>query len=252
MLKELQEIGLSEKEARVYLAALEIGRATAEQLAKQAKVVRPTAYVQLESLMQKGLMSRYEEGKKTYFAPESPAYLRHVFEKEQAALGAKKKGLESMLPDLVRMFEGAGERPVVRFYSGKEGIGTLREQMLEAKDKNILVLYSFDSLAAVFSEKEREEYSKRRSEKGIKARIIYNKKDGPFPDDFKLTTRHNVSEDIFKVTNDIVIFDNKVAISNLQGTLFGVLVENAQIAESLRSIFEFIWEATNNKAKSKK
>ena len=51
MLKELQDIGLSEKEARVYLAALEIGRATADQLAKHAKIVRPTTYVQLQSLM---------------------------------------------------------------------------------------------------------------------------------------------------------------------------------------------------------
>jgi sugar-specific transcriptional regulator TrmB len=40
MLKELHDIGLSEKEAGVYLAALEIGRATADQLAKHAKIVR--------------------------------------------------------------------------------------------------------------------------------------------------------------------------------------------------------------------
>ena len=54
MLKELQDMGLSEKEAKIYLASLEIGRATADQLAKQAKIVRSTTYVQLESLMKKG------------------------------------------------------------------------------------------------------------------------------------------------------------------------------------------------------
>src|SRR5689334_22685697 len=106
MLKELEDIGLSEKEARVYLAALELGRTTAEKLATQAKVNRSTTYVQLESLMQKGLMSTYVEGKKTYFAPESPEFLRQVFVKQQAELAAKKGGLEQILPELVHLFEG--------------------------------------------------------------------------------------------------------------------------------------------------
>jgi len=75
MLKELQDLGLSEKEARVYLAALELGQTTADKLAKHAKVNRSTTYVQLESLMKVGLMSTHEERKKTVFAPESPELL---------------------------------------------------------------------------------------------------------------------------------------------------------------------------------
>ena len=70
MLKELQDLGLSEKEARVYL-----GQTTADKLAKHAKVNRSTTYVQLESLMKVGLMSTHEERKKTVFAPESPELL---------------------------------------------------------------------------------------------------------------------------------------------------------------------------------
>jgi len=244
MLKELQDMGLSEKEAKVYLAALEVGRATADQLAKQDKIVRSTTYVQLDSLMKAGLMSTYEEGKKTYFAPESPELLRRLLIKQKEDLGAKERGLAHLLPELMRQFDGAGERPMVRFFSGKEGIATMRDSILEAKDKKILVLHSFDALAAVFSEAERDEYSKRRSSKGITARVIYNNKGGPFSDGLHATNRHHVAEDTLKVTNDIVIFDDKVAIANLQGTLFGVLIENKQIAESLRSVFEFMWKCT--------
>src|SRR5580692_1306205 len=110
MLKELQDVGLAEKEARVYMAALEIGRATADQLAKQSKIVRSTTYVQIESLMKKGLMSTYEEGKKTYFAPESPEYLKRLLLKQKDDLSLKERDLTSLLPDLLRQFEGAGER----------------------------------------------------------------------------------------------------------------------------------------------
>src|SRR3989344_453122 len=119
MIRELQDLGLAEKEAKVYLAALEIGRATADQLAKQAKIVRPTAYVQIKSLMEKGLMSTYEEGKKTYFAPESPEALRRVLDKQKESIRTQEDELKRLLPELSRLFEGAGERPVVRFFEGK-------------------------------------------------------------------------------------------------------------------------------------
>jgi sugar-specific transcriptional regulator TrmB len=152
MLKELQDIGLAEKEAKVYLAALEIGRATADQLAKQAKIVRPTTYVQLESLMKKGLMSTYQEGKKTYFAPESPELLRRLLLKQKDDLTAKERDLTSLLPDLLRQFEGAGERPVVRFFPGKEGITAVREELLKTKDKNTYVLFSYGQLRKIYSE----------------------------------------------------------------------------------------------------
>src|ERR1700689_5744541 len=112
MLKELQDIGLSEKEARVYLASLELGRTTAEKLAKHAKVNRSTTYVQIESLMKKGLMSTYEEDKKTYFAPESPELLKRLLSKQRDELQSKERDLSSILPALLQQFEGAGERPV--------------------------------------------------------------------------------------------------------------------------------------------
>src|SRR5437868_13388020 len=120
MLKELQDMGLSEKEAKVYLAALELGPTTAEKLAIQAKVNRSTTYVQLESLMEKGLMSTYEEGKKTFFAPESPELLRRLLTLKKDEVVARERDLTRFLPDLLRQFEGAGEKPVVRLFPGKD------------------------------------------------------------------------------------------------------------------------------------
>jgi sugar-specific transcriptional regulator TrmB len=243
MLKELQDIGLSEKEARVYIAALELGPTTAEKLAVQAKVNRSTTYVQLDSLLKRGLVSTYEEGKKTFFAPESPELLKHTLELGRKEFEAKEKMLGALMPDLKHLFEGAGERPLVRFFLGKEGLTTMRNQVWENnKSKEVLTLYSYDTLASVFSEQEREDYSKARAAHGVEARVLYNREAGPFPDDFSHTERRHLPESMLEVTNDISIFDDKVIISNLKGTLFGVLIENAQIAKSMASIFEFMWK----------
>lgn len=243
MLKELQNIGLAEKEARVYLAALEIGRATADQLAKQAKIVRSTTYVQIESLMHKGLMSTYVEGKKTYFAPESPELLRRFLAKEREAIGSKEKDLVGFLPELLRQFDSAGERPVVRFFPGKEGIAIVREEVLTTKEKKTFVVFSPENLSKLFSEKYLDEYSDRRTALGIHSKGIYTYKQvfnqailGP------LTERRFLRPDVLPLTVDIYVFDDKTAILSLEGSLFGLVVQSTQIASSMKMIFNFLWE----------
>ena len=246
MLKELQDVGLSEKEARIYLAALELGPATAEQLAKRAKIVRSTAYVQIESLMKKGLMSTYEEGKKTFFAPESPAYLKQLFERERALLDARQKELESaVLPKLTELFESAGEHPAVRFFDGKEGIKALREEVLTAKDKDIYVISANNDLTTVFSQKELDDYSERRIKKGLVTHLLYTRAEGKL-NDFKSgyaeSTKHAyVRPDTLKLATDMVIFDDNVGIMTLKGKLLGTIIKSRDVRDSVLSIFKFIW-----------
>lgn len=244
MLKELQDIGLSEKEARVYLAALELGATTAEKLATHAKVNRSTTYVQLESLMKNGLVSTYEEGKKTYFAPESPELLKRFLAKQKDALQSKEKDLGAFLPLLLQQFEGAGERPLVRFFPGKEGVTAVREEILTAKKKEMNVIFSPEHLAKIYSQDELSDYSKRREEKNIvsKGIYIYKEYSGEKDLDPSLASRRFLSPDVLPLTINIVIFDNKTAILSLEGSLFGFVVESSQIAASMNAIFNFLWK----------
>lgn len=244
MLKELQDIGLSEKEARVYLAALELGKTTAEKLATHAKVNRSTTYVQLESLMKMGLMSTYEEGKKTFFAPESPSYLKRILDMKRQEIGAREKELGSLMPELNHLFEGAGERPVVRFYNGKEGISAMREDALEMpKGEDMLIIYSYDALFGLFSEKEADEYSRKRKEKNIKIRSIYTRKEGKLSNEglSNLAKRRFISDKKMPLNTDFFVYGNKVAVMALKGTIFGVVIESKEIAQSFRTLFELIW-----------
>ncbi len=242
MLKELQDIGLSEKEAKVYMAALEIGRATADQLSKHAKIVRPTTYVQIESLMKKGLMSTYEEGKKTYFAPESPELLKRLLLQQQEGLRTKEQGLTEMLPELLRQFESAGERPVVRFFPGKDGITTAREEILSTQDKQLYVLFSQDThMSQIYSQKDVDDYTDRRNKLHIRSNAIYTNADvykTAWVDSLtqvRLLTGINTSM-------DVRLFDNKTALFSTKGNIFALVIESTQITESMKSIFAFLWQ----------
>ena len=246
MLKELQDIGLSEKESRVYLAALELGRTTAEKLAKHAKVNRSTTYVQIESLMQKGLMSTYEEEKKTYFAPESPELLRRLLSKQRDDLQIKERSLTDLLPVLIQQFDGAGERPVVRFFPGKEGIGNVREEVLTTKEKVLYVIFSSDNMSKLFTQKEIDEYSDRRTALNIRSKALYTHRE--YFDEMKGQsglTEYRFAPDL-PLTIDIRIFDNKTAIFSLEGSLFAMVIESHQMAESMKSVFKFLWERSES------
>jgi sugar-specific transcriptional regulator TrmB len=242
MIRELQDFGLSDNEARVYVAALEIGRATADQLSKHSKVKRSTTYVQLDSLMEKGLMSTYEEGNRTYFAPESPELLKRMLLKQKDELQTKERDLSNLLPELLRQFEGAGERPVVRFYGGKEGITVLREKVLKAKRKEVLVVSNTDAFESVFSESERFSYSKNRVDSGLSVKLLYARKYGMFQDPPQpKTQRRYLSPETLSIQTDLTVFDDYVAMVSLRGSLFGVLIQSKEIATSIQSIFDILW-----------
>jgi len=241
MPKELQDLGLSEKEARVYVAALELGPTTAEKLAAHAKVNRSTTYVQLESLMKTGLMSTYQEGKKTFFAPESPELLSRLLTKQKDEMRAKESHLTELLPILLRQFQGAGEKPLVRFFPGKEGIAAVREEVLTVKNKELCVIFSSDSMMKMFTSQELDAYTKKRKDLGIFSRGIYTDKNFLNAANLGSKTDGRYLTNLF-LTIDIRIFDDKMALFSLEGNTFAMVIESKQIAASMRNLFNFLWK----------
>ncbi|OHE33815.1 MAG: hypothetical protein A3J94_16070 [Syntrophus sp. RIFOXYC2_FULL_54_9] len=60
--KQLEHLGLSDKESKVYLAALELGPTPVQDISHKAHVNRATTYVMIESLSARGLMSTFQKG----------------------------------------------------------------------------------------------------------------------------------------------------------------------------------------------
>jgi sugar-specific transcriptional regulator TrmB len=58
IVRELTKLGLSEKEAKVYIAGLELGKATILELSKKAEVKRGTCYEIVMNLSNLGLFKK--------------------------------------------------------------------------------------------------------------------------------------------------------------------------------------------------
>ena len=58
LVKALKNIGLNEKEARIYISLLQIGKTTAYQVSRHSGLKKPTVYVILEELIDKDTANR--------------------------------------------------------------------------------------------------------------------------------------------------------------------------------------------------
>jgi sugar-specific transcriptional regulator TrmB len=246
MQEQLKKLGLSEKESSVYLASLEMGQGTAQELAQKTGLRRPTVYFTIEQLKKRGLMSQFEKGKKTFFAAESPENLSTLIAAQEKETAAARSVLNVLLPELTGMFDMTGEKPRVRFFEGKEGLKAMQEDFLRTKEKNLVSMYSFSDYHNVFTGEERRAYREKRAKKNIFARGIYTRVEGPLkagelPPASELRW---VPRDTFPFTSDITVYGNKVAAASLKGRNVGVIIESQEIANTLRAVFELAWRAT--------
>ena len=97
--KELQQLGLSDKEAKTYLASLELGPVSVQEIAKKSGLKRPTVYFAIEQLIKMGLMSSFEKGKKRYFSAESPERLVSLITAQKRKATALEEGAVLLTAD---------------------------------------------------------------------------------------------------------------------------------------------------------
>src|SRR5947209_5718152 len=127
LISQVEELGLSNKESRVYVANLMLGAAGVQQIADASGIKRVTTYVILESLVSLGLVSQTTKAKKTLFNAESPENLRRLLDKKEQSIKEQKHQLEELLPQLGKLSTLPKDVPSVKFYDGAESIQTINK-----------------------------------------------------------------------------------------------------------------------------
>ncbi|MFA6797247.1 MAG: helix-turn-helix domain-containing protein [Candidatus Paceibacterota bacterium] len=72
IINSLKNIGLNEKEARVYLALLKFDETDVSDIALEAGIKRPTTYIILDELRKKGLVLKIPNAKKAIYKAKAP------------------------------------------------------------------------------------------------------------------------------------------------------------------------------------
>ena len=240
----LTELGLDEKEERLYRALLELGTASVSEATKTAGIHRTLGYETLGGLEKKGLVTQVARRGKKCFIAEPPEKLVDYTEQQSKQWKQRTSLAQEILPALSAQYRGIGTRPVVRYYEGVEGLKQIYEDSLTAKDmiRSYSAVETIKELMFDYAEK----YFRRRAEKKIYIRAI-TKVSGyavhlkQVQDRFMREIRL-VPADKFNFTLERYIYNDKVAFMSFFNR-FGVIIESKDIADSEKYIFELAWQA---------
>ena len=243
---ELKKLGFSSKEAKIYVSLLESGQAAASEIASRSGVNRATTYVILEELKTKGLVSTFEKekargrsGKKTYFVAEPPERLRMMLEREAEQLKSGLASLSGLLPDLMRLYEARGERPKVRFFEGKEGIAAIREDVFTTKTDYFYEITNLDAVHRFLLSEKEEKNQRVEKLQHIEAKTIYSAKKDRIPSRMGKWERMCIPDLDF--SGEIALYAHKTVMIGYKQDIFGIIIEDSVITQTIKLIFELLW-----------
>lgn len=239
--RELIDIGLNEKEAKVYLASLELGQSVVQEIAQKAGVNRATAYFIIEGLMKMGLMSSFHKGKKQFFMAADPDRLIEILEQEKENLEKRKESLKKLLPQLQSVNNKVKDRPVVKYFEGVDGLNAMMSELATESKERLRMAFSRDNLLKSFDPKQLRKWADRRREVGQKIQAIYTYKDGVLenkPDD----KRRKVPVEKFNITGDIAVYDDKIRLASFNNRMVGIIIQDKDLSDTLRGIMDLAWE----------
>ncbi len=239
----LKQLGLTDKEIKVYLALLKCGHASVRQLVKLTEINRGTAYDLLKSLKDLGLVSYYHQATKQFFVAEDPLKLKQLLEQQLLKLGQVKKHLNQVIPELASLFNQAGVKPVVKYYEGRAGVKAVLSDVLATMNTVADKLYYVFSSSAIRPHLYRAFplFTRQRIRSKIKVKVIALGHAGTLAD---LSERKSLTAKVSSPTY-ILVYKNKVAMIsvNALGEPLGLIIEDPAIFETQKQLFEFIWQS---------
>lgn len=232
----LQKIGLSQNEAKVYLAALEMGIAPPQEIAKKAGLQRTTTYSVLKNLFNQGIVGKVKVGKKTRMKAEPPQKLLGMVEELRGELQKK-------LPELEAVFNVSKVKPKITFYEGAQAIQNVYDDTLREKPDEIL---EWNTDAYFDTKNVDPTYIAKRMALNMRAKRIagsgsrWDTKHRKY-DHAELSETRIVPREEFWPEVEMNIYNNKVAFLSYADNM-SVIIESKAIADLMRQGYYLSWK----------
>ncbi len=233
----LQKTKLNEKQARVYLATLQLGKAVVSEIAALADLKRPLTYVILDELIAGGYVSMVPDTKKQMYTALDPNAL--ATELERTA-----HDFHDMLPYLRAQQRKAG-KPYVTYYSGVEAARRAFSQIRRPKEARYALSIQ-KAVEKVPQEVERwkKTYLDGKARPGGKHLLTDTHEDRIYGEAI------GQSEQIVRYVTpgkelamDLALVDNWVFLTAFDKEIHVTVIESPELYRSLCLMYDLAWEA---------
>ena len=243
----LKQLNFSEKESAIYLALLEIGASKANEISKQTGLNRTTVYDICETLMQRGLISKYKKGAGTYFNALDPKHLLTYLDREKEErikeIEKQKSSINDLLPQLISLQGVYGKtKPKVQFFEGDKGIREAYEDTLKSKE-TILAYANVKTMHEGLPNFFPEYYKRRAANKiFIKAIIPRNKLsvERSLANQEEMRDTRFLPETEMTFSPEVNIYNDKILIASWKEKM-AIIIESKELADLQKLIFNLLW-----------
>jgi len=249
----LKNLGLNEKEVKIFITLLQTGPSTVQNLSKATSISRATIYQRLENLRELGLVVfELGEGGKVVRAVH-PKYIKDMVSERVEKSQRLRKDLNDVYPELVTLFQPTSVKAKMLHFEGVSGLQRMiYNYEMEANSKD-LYGYTTIEIDAILGKEFIKKYHKKFLEKGYRDHFILsnNQQNSSYissAKNTKLYKRKRISvrilpQDVFDPKVSVSIYDDKYSIALMKaGKPFGVIIQSEEIADHQREIFNILWE----------
>jgi predicted transcriptional regulator len=232
----LYKTGLTRNEAKVYLALLKLGTATAIDITKQSKVHRVNVYDALVRLREKGLISTIMQANKRIFEAANPEQLMQLVKEKEELLG-------EVMPSLKQEFNLKREKQQVHHFFGPEGL--MRAYYMILDQGETLYALGGSGLNRQYLKHRHKMWNRERRKRKIKGKGLYyeftrGSKEKGWSDS---TMEIRYLPDKFKGMGMVDICGSLVInLLPIEGNIMAIVIENRTLADTYRQFFRFMWQ----------
>jgi len=245
----LLKIGLNEDQSKTYEFLVENGPSRAHKIASQSGLTRQLTYKILGQLIEMGLVEQnlLQNVKVSVFFITPPQILEKMVDKKKSDFTGASLAYEDVVSHITSQYNLVNKKPNIRLFEGIEGIIKIYDDVLREK-KDILLIRSYldqsipelkDVVAKQISNQVRL---------GIKTKAITPVIVSPdisnlvAPDTANLVTRRFIKIEEFSSPSQVIIYSNRIAITSYKSSLITTVIENDDINQSFRVLFELLWK----------
>jgi sugar-specific transcriptional regulator TrmB len=244
--KALQLLGLNSNAIKFYLASYAKGYTSVGKIAELIKIDRSSAYLALEQLENVGLVDEKKVGYKKLVCARPPQAIISRLRTQTKKFKNQCLAIEDQLPELLAEYSQKDNQPVLQFFSGKDGLKQITDDILDYCQDELLVFSNQQEEKRVFTNLDHKEFIRERMKKNIRIRVLTP--DTPEAhalknsDNLSLRETRIIHEKDIPFTNEIYIYRDKIAMLEFAQDTQGFIVKSKAFAEAQAWIFEKLWK----------
>ena len=240
-IEQLTTLGLTQGEAKAYLAMIQIGPSRVGKIAEISGISQSKIYNVLDRLILKGLASYNIQNNIKHFQSLEPSRLQDYILKKESEIRKQKESISQIIRDLSKNIYTT-KRSASEIFVGERSLRSAYVVLLDNAKKGDILRYFYpysnfhDNASPFYSRFYKYQKSKGIVERGIVSLDFKNSKHfEEIPKDVKL--RHVD----FPLPGTIDIFMNKLLIVDWKA-ITGILITSIEIAGIFVDYFDSIWK----------